>query len=73
MLLSDLLQVVNTSNYLGIHEPTADGQSYDMIYTGQLKTRAELNKFIKKYGKRRVKEIDTGFDEGQMLFIEVER
>lgn len=31
MLLSDLLQVVNASNFLGIHEMTADGNNYDMI------------------------------------------
>lgn len=73
MLLADLLQVINLSNYFGIHEMTADGTSYDMIYTGKIKTRSELNKVIEKYGKREVKEIDTSIDEGQLIYIEVKR
>ena len=73
MLLQALLQVVNSSNFLGIHEMTADGNSYDMIYTGQIKTKAEMERVIRKYGKRAVKEIDTSIDEGNMLFIELER
>lgn len=73
MLLSDLLQVLNASNFVGIHELTADGNSYDMIYTGQIKTKKELNRVIKKYGKREVIEIDTSIDEGQLIYIEVER
>lgn len=73
MLLSDLLQVLNLSNFIGIHEMAADGTSYDMIYTGQIKTRSELNRVIEKYGKREVKEIDTSIDEGQLIFIEVKR
>lgn len=52
---------------------TADGNSYDMIYTGQIKTKAEMERVIRKYGKRAVKEIDTSIDEGNMLFIELER
>lgn len=35
MLLSTLLRVVNSSNFLGIHELTEDGQSYEMIYNGK--------------------------------------
>lgn len=73
MLLSDLLQVLNASNFVGIHELTADGNSYDMIYTGQIKTKKELDKVIKKYGKREVIELDTSIDEGQLIYIEVER
>lgn len=73
MLLETLLRVVNGSNFLGIHEMTADGESYDMIYTGQIKTRAEMDKVIRKYGKREVKEIDTSIDEGQIIYIELER
>lgn len=73
MLLSDLLQVLNASNFLGIHELTADGNSYDMIYTGQIKTKKELERVIKKYGKREVIELDTSIDEGQLIYIEVER
>ena len=73
MLLSDLLQVINASNFLGIHEMTADGTNYDMIYTGQIKTRSEYNRVIEKYGKRKVKEIDTSIDEGQLIYIELER
>lgn len=73
MLLSDLLQVINASNFLGIHEMTADGNNYDMIYTGQIKTRSEYNRVIEKYGKRKVKEIDTSIDEGQLIYIELER
>ena len=73
MLLRTLLQVVNSSNFLGIHEQTADGNSYDMIYTGQITTRSELDRVMKKYGNREVKEIDTGTDEGQIIFIELKR
>lgn len=73
MLLETLLRVVNASNFLGIHELTPDGNSYDMIYTGQIKTRKELDRVIQKYGKREVLEIDTSVDEGQTLFIELER
>ena len=73
MLLQTLLQVINTSNFLGIHEMTADGNSYDMIYTGQIKTKTEMERVINKYGKREVKEIDTSSDEGSLIFIEVER
>lgn len=73
MLLSTLLRVINCSNFLGIHELTADGQSYDMVYTGQIKTKAELERVIKKYGNREVKEIDTSIDEGQLIYIELER
>lgn len=73
MLLSDLLQVLSLSNYMGIHEMTAEGTSYEMIYTGQIKTRSELNRVIEKYGKREVKEIDTSEDEGQLIYIEVKR
>lgn len=73
MLLCTLLQVLNLSNYLGIHEITADGTSYEMIYTGQIKTRSELNRVIEKYGKREVKEIDTSIDEGKLIYIEVKR
>lgn len=73
MLLSDLLQVLNASNFVGIHELTADGNSYDMIYTGQIKTKKELDRVIKKYGKREVIELDTSIDEGQLIYIEVER
>lgn len=73
MLLSDLLQVLNATNFVGIHELTADGNSYDMIYTGQIKTKKELDKVIKKYGKREVIELDTSIDEGQLIYIEVER
>ena len=78
MLLSDLLQVLNLSNFMdlsnfmGIREMTADGTSYDMIYTGQIKTRSELNRVIEKYGKREVKEIDTSIDEGQLILIYIE-
>ena len=68
MLLQTLLQVVNSSNFLGIHEMAADGNSYDMIYTGQIKTKAEMERVIKKYGKREVKVIDTS-----IVFIELER
>lgn len=64
MLLSDLLQVLNASNFVGIHELTADGNNYDMIYTGQIKTKKELDRVIKKYGKREVIELDTSIDEG---------
>jgi len=70
MLLSDLLQIVNSSNFLVIHEMTEDGNDYDMIYTGQIDTRSEYNKVIEKYGKRKVKEIDTSAGE---LYIELER
>lgn len=73
MLLSDLLQIVNASNFLGIHELTADGNNYDMVYTGQIKTRSEFDRVINKYGKRKVKEIDTSIDEGQLIYIELER
>lgn len=73
MLLSDLLQVLSASNFVGIHELTADGNSYDMIYTGQIKTKKELDRVIKKYGKREVIELDTSIDEGQLIYIEVER
>lgn len=73
MLLQNLLQVINSSNFLGIHEMTADGISYEMIYTGQIKTRAEMERVIKKYGKREVKEIDTSIDERQLIYIELER
>lgn len=73
MLLSDLLQVLNASNFLGINEMTEDGTSYDMIYTGRIKTRSEMERVIKKYGKRKIKEIDTSIDEGQLIYIEVER
>lgn len=73
MLLSDLLQVINASNFVGIHELTADGNSYDMIYTGQIKTKKELDRVVKKYGKREVIELDTSIDEGQLIYIEVER
>lgn len=73
MLLETLLRVVNASNFLGIHELTPDGNSYDMIYTGQIKTRKELDRVIQKYGKREVIEIDTSVDEGQLIYIELER
>lgn len=73
MLLETLLRVVNCSNFIGIHELTQDGQSYDMIYTGQIKTKAELERVCKKYGNREVKEIDTSIDEGQLIYIELER
>lgn len=73
MLLYDLLQVINASNFLGINEMTADGNDYEMIYTGQIKTRSEYNRVIKKYGKRKVKEIDTSIEKGQLIYIELER
>lgn len=73
MLLSDLLQVLSASNFVGIHELTTDGNSYDMIYTGQIKTKKELDRVIKKYGKREVIELDTSTDEGKLIYIEVER
>lgn len=44
-----------------------------MIYTGQIKTKKELDRVIKKYGKREVIELDTSIDEGQLIYIEVER
>lgn len=42
-----------------------------MIYTGRLKTKEEKERIIKKYGERKVNEIDTSFDEGQMIYIEL--
>lgn len=71
MKLKELLQVLNTSNYLGIHELIDNGNDYEMIYTGRLKTKEEMERIIKKYGERKVNEIDTSFDEGQMIYIEL--
>lgn len=73
MLLSDLLQVLNLSNFIRIHEMDADGTSYDMICAGQIKTRSEIDRVIEKYGNREVKEIDTSIDDGQIIYIEVKR
>lgn len=73
MLLRTLLQVLNLSNFIRIHEMTEDGTSYDMISAGQIKTRSELDRVIEKYGNREVKEIDTSIDDGQIIYIEVKR
>lgn len=72
MKLKDLLQVINASNYLGIHELIDNGNDYEMIYTGRLKTKEETERIIKKYGNRKVLEVDTSIDEGQQIYIELE-
>lgn len=71
MKLKELLQVLNTSNYIGMHELIDNGNDYEMLYTGRLKTKEEMEKIIEKYGERKVNEIDTSFDEGQMIYIEL--
>lgn len=71
MKLKELLQVLNTSNYIGMHELIDNGNDYEMIYTGRLKTKEEMERIIEKYGERKVNEIDTSFDEGQMIYIEL--
>ncbi len=71
MKLKELLQVLNTSNYIGMHKLIDNGNDYEMIYTGRLKTKEEMERIIKKYGERKVNEIDTSFDEGQMIYIEL--
>lgn len=71
MKLKELLQVLNTSNYLGMHELIDNGNDYEMLYTGRLKTKEEMERIIEKYGERKVNEIDTSFDEGQMIYIEL--
>lgn len=71
MKLKELLQVLNTSNYIGMHELIDNGNDYEMLYTGRLKTKEEMERIIEKYGERKVNEIDTSFDEGQMIYIEL--
>lgn len=71
MRLKELLQVLNTSNYIGMHQLIDNGNDYEMIYTGKLKTKEETERIINKYGERKVNEIDTSIDEGQMIYIEL--
>lgn len=71
MKLKELLQVLNTSNYIGMHELIDNGNDYEIIYTGKLKTKEEMERIISKYGERKVNEIDTSIDEGQMIYIEL--
>lgn len=71
MKLKELLQVLNLSNYLGIHELIENGNDYEIIYTGELKTKEETEQIIKKYGERKVNEIDTSIDEGKLIYIEL--
>lgn len=71
MKLKELLQILNTSNYIGMHELIDNRNDYEMLYTGRLKTKEEMERIIEKYGERKVNEIDTSFDEGQMIYIEL--
>lgn len=71
MKLKELLQVLNTSNYIGMHELIDNGNNYEMIYTGRIKTKEEMERIINKYGERKVNEIDTSIDEGQLIYIEL--
>lgn len=71
MILKELLQVINTSNYIGIHELIDNGNDYEIIYTGRLKTKEETERIIERYGERKVNEIDTSCDEGQIIYIEL--
>lgn len=71
MKLKELLQVLNTSNYIGMHQLIDNGNDYEMLYTGRLKTKEEMEQLIKIYGERKVNEINTSVDEGQMLYIEL--
>lgn len=71
MKLKELLQVLNTSNYIGMYELIDNENNYEMIYTGRIKTKEEMERIINKYGERKVNEIDTSIDEGQLIYIEL--